>query len=146
MAAVEGAGRAVGVTVRLLEARSRRHAELEGVVSALDREGSRALLVLTDPQAYEALHLLALRYRVATVSSERDFARGGGLLAYGPDRLERVRRAAYFIDRILRGTKPADLPVEEPTRYELIVNLATARALGLTLPQSILGRAHEIVR
>jgi putative ABC transport system substrate-binding protein len=146
LAAVEGAGRAVGVTVRLLQGRSRTQAELEGVVSALDREGSRALLVLRDPQAYEALNLLALRYRVATISTERDFARGGGLLAYGPDRLETVRRAAYFVDRILRGTKPGDLPVEEPTRYELIVNLATARALGLTLPQSILGRADELVR
>jgi putative tryptophan/tyrosine transport system substrate-binding protein len=102
--------------------------------------------VLHDPQAYGALHHLALRYRVATISSERSFAKGGGLLAYGPDRLETVRRAAYFVDRILRGTKPTALPVEEPTRYELIVNLATAGALGLTLPQSILGRADELVR
>jgi putative ABC transport system substrate-binding protein len=146
LTAVEGAGRAVGVTVRLLEARSRTQTELEGVVSGLGHEGSHALLVLTDPQAYEALHLLALRHRVATISSERSFARGGGLLAYGPDPLEMVRRAAYFVDRILRGTKPGDLPVEEPTRYELIVNLVTAKAIGLTLPQSILGRAHELVR
>ena len=148
LAAVEGAGQAVGVTVRLLQRRSRTQAELEGIVSTLDREGSRALLVLHDPhpQAYEGVNLLALRYRVATISTKRDFARGGGLLAYGPDRLETVRRAAYFVDRILRGTKTGDLPVEEPTRYELIVNLATARALGLTLPQSILGRADEVVR
>jgi putative ABC transport system substrate-binding protein len=67
-------------------------------------------------------------------------------LAYGPGRLETVRRAAYFVDRILRGTKPGDLPVEEATRYKLVVNLATARALGLTLPQSILERADGIVR
>ena len=67
-------------------------------------------------------------------------------MAYGPHRLDMVQRAAYFVDRILRGAKPGELPVEEPTRYELTVNVTTAKALGLTLPESILGRADEIIR
>jgi putative ABC transport system substrate-binding protein len=147
LAAVEDAGRAVGVEVRLLQARSQTHTELEGVFSALNRDGIRALLVLSDPELYGGdLHLFAIRHHVATISMLRSFAQGSGLMAYGPHRLETVRRAAYFVDRILRGTKPGELPVEEPTRYELIVNFTTARALGLTLPQSILGRADEIIR
>jgi putative tryptophan/tyrosine transport system substrate-binding protein len=146
LAAVEDAGRAVGRTIRMLPVRSRMPAELEGVFSTLHHEGSHALLVLRDPGAYVELNLLALRHRVATVATERDFPQGGGLMAYGPHRLETARRAAYFVDRILKGTKPGDLPVEEPSRYELIVNLTTARALGITMPQSILERADEIMR
>lgn len=147
LAAVEDAGRAAGVEVRLVQARSETHTELEGVFSALDRDGIRGLLVLGDSKLTGGnLHLFAIRHRIATVSMRRPFAQGGGLMAYGPHRFDIVQRAAYFVDRILRGTKPGELPVEEPTRYELTVNVTTAKALGLTLPQSILGRADEIMR
>jgi putative ABC transport system substrate-binding protein len=81
-----------------------------------------------------------------TISSFREFAEAGGLMTYGPNGPELFRRAATFVGKILNGTKPADLPVEEPVRYELVINLITAKALGLTIPQSLLLRADQAMR
>jgi ABC-type uncharacterized transport system substrate-binding protein len=144
--AVERAGQTIGVRLRLLEARTASAEELAGVFSIMDRESIRGVLVLSDPQFYGSdLKLFALRHRVAAITQHREFAQGGGLMSYGPHRLETPQRAAYYVDKVLRGTKPADLPVEEPTRYELIVNLVTAKALALTLPPSVLARADEVI-
>jgi ABC-type uncharacterized transport system substrate-binding protein len=88
---------------------------------------------------------LALGARLPTVFSTRDFVRGGGFMSYGPSYIERFRRAADYVDKILRGAKPGDIPVEQPTRFELVVNLITAQALGLDVPESLLARADEVI-
>jgi putative tryptophan/tyrosine transport system substrate-binding protein len=88
---------------------------------------------------------LALGARLPTVFSTRDFVRGGGFMSYGPSYTERFRRAADYVDKILRGTKPGDIPVEQPTKFELVVNLITAQALGLDVPPSLLARADEVI-
>ena len=87
----------------------------------------------------------AARNNVPAVYTLPEFATDGGLLSYGPDRMDLVRRAATYVDRILRGAKPAELPVQLPTKFEMVVNLKTAKALGLTVPQSILLRADEVI-
>ena len=92
-----------------------------------------------------AIILAASRTNVPAVYWQSVFARDGGLLSYGPDFVDIIRRAASYVDRILRGAKPAELPVQLPTKFELAVNLKTAKALGLTVPQSILLRADEVI-
>jgi putative ABC transport system substrate-binding protein len=89
--------------------------------------------------------LAAARNKVPTVYQQSTFATDGGLLSYGPDRVEAWRRAATYVDRVLRGAKAADLPVQFPTKFEMVVNLKTAKALGLAVPQSILLRADEVI-
>jgi putative ABC transport system substrate-binding protein len=102
------------------------------------------------PGAFTAAHRApiisaAARNNVSAVYPASYFARDGGLLSYGPDRADTYRRAASYVDRILRGEKPGDLPVQFPTKFEMVVNLKTAKALGLTVPQSILLRADEVI-
>src|SRR5262249_5502422 len=89
---------------------------------------------------------LVTKSRLPGMYESRDWADAGGLIAYGPSDSDLYRRAASFVDKILRGAKPADLPVEQPTKFELVINLKTAKALGLSIPQSLLVRADEIIR
>ena len=102
------------------------------------------------PDVFTAAHrapiiLAAARNKVPAVYWQSEFARDGGLLSYGVDQVDIFRRAATYVDRILRGAKPAELPVQLPTNFEMVVNLNTAKALGLTVPQSILLRADEVI-
>ncbi|MGA7022614.1 MAG: ABC transporter substrate binding protein, partial [Pseudolabrys sp.] len=88
---------------------------------------------------------LAARHKLPAIYVERLFAAAGGLLSYGPDFADQYRRTASYVDRIFKGEKPADLPVQAPTKYELVINLKTAKALGITVPQSVLARADEVI-
>jgi putative tryptophan/tyrosine transport system substrate-binding protein len=123
-------------------------AEIETAIIALGREPAGGLVVM--PDLFTNTHRApiisaAARNNLPTVYSLSEAARDGGLLSYGPDRVDTFRRAATYVDRILRGAKPGDLPVQFPTKYELFLNLKTAKALGLTVPQSILLRADEVI-
>jgi ABC-type uncharacterized transport system substrate-binding protein len=93
----------------------------------------------------ELITTLAARHRLPAVYTDRIFVTGGGLISYGPDRIEQFQRAAGYVDRILRGEKPSDLPVQAPTKYELVINLRTAKALGLEVPPTLLARADEVI-
>jgi putative ABC transport system substrate-binding protein len=122
--------------------------EIETAIVALGREPGGGLVVMTDPFmiAHRARIIsAAARNKVPAVYGLSESARDGGLLSYGPDRVDNYRRAASYVDRILRGAKPSDLPVQLATKYEMAVNLKTAKALGLTVPQSILLRADEVI-
>ena len=88
---------------------------------------------------------LAARHRIPTIYEFRPFADAGGLLSYGPLAQERFERMAVYVDRVLRGTKPGDLPIERPTKFELVINMKTAKALGITVPPSLLVRADEVI-
>jgi putative tryptophan/tyrosine transport system substrate-binding protein len=122
--------------------------EIEAAIIALGRELGGGLVVMTEvfTRAHRALIIsAAARNNVPAVYGFSYFARGGGLLSFGPDPVDNFRRAASYVDRILRGAKPGDLPVQFPTKFEMAVNLKTAKALGLTVPQSILLRADEVI-
>ena len=112
------------------------------------REEVDALLVPSFPrffQDHRQIIQMAARRRIPAIYEWGENAQAGGLIAYGPVRVELDRRAASYIDKILRGTKPGDLPVEQPTKFELVINLKTAKALGLTIPQSVLLRADQVI-
>jgi putative ABC transport system substrate-binding protein len=95
---------------------------------------------------HKQIAVLAAKTRLPSASALREYAEAGGLIVYGPNFLDLERRAATFVDKILKGAKPGDLPVEQPTKFELVVNLKTAKTLGLTIPQSVLGRADEVIQ
>ncbi len=143
----EAAARSMGIEVQMAEIR---HADdLQAVVSSMTKSRVGALIVMTDAVLYgqrNQIAALAIANQLPTVSWTGEFAKGGGLMSYGPDVLALARRAASYVDKILKGAKPADLPIEQPTKFELLINLKTAKALGLTIPQSLLLRADEVIQ
>ena len=126
----------------------RDRAEIEAAVTAFAREPGGGLIAAADPfinTQRATIIALAERHRLPTLFGFRQHARDGGLVSYGPDSVDIVRRSTSYVDRILKGEKPADLPVQAPTKYELAINLKTAKVLGLTVPPSVLARADEVI-
>ena len=122
--------------------------EIERAVAAFARTSNGGLIVTGSALATvhrDLIVTLAARHKLPAVYANRVFVTGGGLISYGPDRIDQYRRAAGYVDRILKGEKPADLPVQAPTKYELVINLKTAKALGLEVPPTLLARADEVI-
>ena len=123
-------------------------AEIERAVATFASSSNGSLIVASGPgpQRHRDLIIkLAARHKLPAVYWERFFVASGGLISYGPDYVDQYRRAAGYVDRILKGEKPADLPVQAPTKYQLVINLKTAKALGLTVPSSLLATANEVI-
>jgi ABC-type uncharacterized transport system substrate-binding protein len=145
--AVEAVGRTLGLRLQTLAVRSA--TEFDNAFSAIVQERADAVLVLSTPLFMgEARRLaeLALAHKLPTMFGPREHVEAGGLLSYGPDRADLYRRAAAYVDKILKGANPADLPVQQATKFELVINLKTAKALGLTIPQAVLLRADEVIQ
>src|SRR5437016_268579 len=143
---VNVAARSLGVQLQLLEARGPN--EFDGAFAAMAKERVEALLVLSDSifnSHRTRLADLAARSRLPAAYGVRESVEAGGLMSYGTSFLDLYRRSAAYVDKILKGAKPADLPVEQPTKFELVINLKTAKALGLTVPDTLLARADEVI-
>jgi putative tryptophan/tyrosine transport system substrate-binding protein len=142
----ENAARALGAHVQSLEVRAPK--DLATAFTTAAKERATAVTVLTDPVTqYHRTEVAALaaKHRLPTIYSERLFVESGGLMSYGASDRDLHRRAAVFVDKILKGAKPAELPVEQASRYELVINQKTAKALGLTIPPSVLARADQVI-
>jgi putative ABC transport system substrate-binding protein len=145
-AAIQTGAPSLGVEVSPLG--SRDAGEIERGIADFARSPNGGLIVATGASAVayrQLITALAARHRLPAIYPYRFFVAVGGLVSYGPDRVEPFRRAAAYVDRILKGEKPGDLPVQAPTKYELIINLKSAKALGLTIPQSLLATADEVI-
>lgn len=142
----EAAAQRLGVRVQPLEARTPE--ELEPAFRSAAREQARALMLITDNTYFSQLRAiteLAARHRLPVISDTKDFVEAGGLMSYGADLDDLFRRSAVYVDKILKGARPADIPVEQATKFELIVNLKAAKAIGLTIPNSVLLRADRVI-
>jgi putative ABC transport system substrate-binding protein len=145
-AVIQSVAPTVGVDVIPVSVRDA--AEIERAVAAFARASSGGLVVTSSALTVRHRDLiiaLAAQHKLPAVYYERLFASAGGLISYGPDFVDQFRRSAGYVDRILKGEKPADLPVQAPTKYELVINLKTAKALGLTVPDKLLARADEVI-
>ena len=123
-------------------------AEIERAVAAFAREPNGGLIVTASALSVahgDLIVTLAARHKLPAVYYRRLYVTGGGLISYGPDVVDQLRRAAGYVDRILKGEKLANLPVQAPNKYELVINLKTAKALGITVPQALLARADEVI-
>jgi putative ABC transport system substrate-binding protein len=145
MGETEAAARTFGVEVVPLEIR--RVEDFSPAFEAMKARADALYVAIDQLMVANLMRILtlALGARLPTIFSTRDFVRGGGFMSYGPSYTERFGRAADYVDKILRGAKPSDIPVEQPTKFELVVNLITAQALGLTVPPSLLARADEVI-
>jgi putative ABC transport system substrate-binding protein len=144
--AIQAVSTFLGIEVIPVDARNVE--DIERSVTKLAHEGHGGLIVTADPAASihrELIISMTARNKLPTVFPFRYWVVNGGLISYGPDALDYYRRAASYIDRILKGEKPADLPVQAPTKYETVLNLKTAKALGLDIPASVLARADEVI-
>jgi ABC-type uncharacterized transport system substrate-binding protein len=135
--------------VRLQPIGVRTPKDIESAFAAMTKERAEALIPMDDP--FVALQRrrigdLAVQHRLPTISSQRSYPEAGALMSYGPSFNDLFWRAATYVDKILKGAKPGDLPVEQPTKFELVINLKTAKALGLTIPPSVLGRVDEVIQ
>jgi putative ABC transport system substrate-binding protein len=148
LSGTKAAAQALGVQLQLVEVRS--PDELEGAFAAATRNRAGAAYIFGSTMTFHnrtRIGELAVTHRLpALCGAIREWAQAGCLITFGPSSTAQMGRAAYFVDRILKGAKPADLPVEQPTKFELVINLNTAKALGLTIPQSLVVRADEIIQ
>jgi len=145
--ASRAAARSLGLQLQILEVEAPE--DFDRVFGVMREQRAEALNVLASPilnANRKALVQLAAKYQLPAVYQWREFVEDGGLMSYAASLAEMLRRAATYVDKILKGAKPADLPVEQPTRFELVINLKTAKALGLTIPQSVLFRADEVIQ
>ena len=145
-AVIQNVAPSLGVEVNPINMRDA--PEIEHAVAAFARAPNSGLILTGSGMALRHRNLiitLAAQHQLPAVYYERSFATAGGLISYGPDRIDQFRRAAGYVDRILKGEKPADLPVQAPTKFELVINLKTAKALGLDIPPSLLARADEVI-
>jgi putative ABC transport system substrate-binding protein len=143
---IEAAAQVLGLMLRPFDIRQ--PAELESVLTTMNRWSPHALVVMPDAMLVAQkvrIADFALKARLPTVHAPREEAEAGGVISYGPSYTDLLRRAAGYVDKILMGAKPADLPVEQSTKFELVINLKTAKALGLTIPSSVLARADEVI-
>ena len=144
--AADSAARALGLHLQVVEAR--RPQDLDRAFAEMRSARADGLAVVATPvfnSARRRIAELALKHRLPAVFSVRDFAEAGGLMSYGAGRADLFRRAAVYVDKILKGAKPADLPIEQPTKFELVVNLKTAKALGVRIAPSLLSRADQVI-
>ena len=143
----ESVAKTLGLTVHSVDARG--PGDFDAAFLAMKR-GRADAMILGENTPYIAhrrrLADLAIQHRLPMMTAAKEYAQAGALVSYGTDYLELFRRAAVYVDRILKGARPADLPVEQPTKFELVINVKTAKALGLTIPQSVLGRADEVIQ
>jgi putative tryptophan/tyrosine transport system substrate-binding protein len=144
-AAIQGVAQSLGVELTPVAARDT--AELERSMAAFARSANSGMIVTAGGTGFrrDLIIRLASRHKLPAVYPFRYYAKDGGLISYGPDTLDPVRRATEYVDRILKGEKPADLPVQAPVKYELAINLKTAKALGLEVPPTLLARADEVI-
>jgi putative ABC transport system substrate-binding protein len=145
-AAIQAFAPSLGVELRPVDVRD--EGEIERAIALFAQSPNSGLIVTGSPQASSHRDLiiaLAARHRLPAVYSARFWTVGGGLISYAPDYLDQFRRAAAYVDRILKGEKPADMPVQAPTKFDLVINLKTAKALGLDVPHSLLARADEVI-
>jgi putative ABC transport system substrate-binding protein len=144
----ESAAHSLGLRVSRTPLQSVGH--LDETFAAIIHSRARAILLIEEPTVIsrnvERIVEFAGEHRVVTLAGLSDYAERGVLMSYGPNLREMFRRTAYYVDKILRGAKPGDLPVEQPTKFELVINLKTAKALGLTIPQSVLLRADHVIQ
>jgi ABC-type uncharacterized transport system substrate-binding protein len=140
------AASALGITVRVLNAST--DDDLDEAFASLPKMGATGLVVPAEPffdSHRERIVALSKRYAIAVISSLREYVVAGGLVSYGASLPDSYRRAAIYTGRILKGDKPADLPVMQPTKYDLVINLSTAKVLGLSVPQPLLASADEVI-
>jgi putative ABC transport system substrate-binding protein len=145
-AAIQSVAPSLGVELRPIDVREAN--EIERAVTMFARSANAGLIVTA--ASGSAIHAdlivsLAARHKLPAVYGNRHFVTGGGLISYGPDRVDQYRRAAAYVDRILKGEKPADMPVQAPTKFELVINLKTTKALGIAVPPALLAQANEVI-